>query len=133
MSARKLADELQSGISIHRLTSLNDEAANLLRHQADQLDSQAEVVATQSARIIELEKAIMEALDLVSPADKEKPYFDPDMHGEIVEIRLSGLCLLAKAIGKRDGEKIMQEQMRHQQVAPKEVAKAIDEALGIDR
>lgn len=72
-------------------------------------------VGQQHAEIEALNVAIETALDWVEVNSRDKPYTDPDLCGEMVKIRLSGLCALATAIGKRDQQALADEWIRKAQ------------------
>lgn len=57
-----------------------------------------EKVAALEAENAKLRATVEEALTWVQIADRHKPFEAPDMNGEMVSIRLTGLCMLAEIV-----------------------------------
>lgn len=66
---------------------------NLLSHE--QLREKVVALEAENAK---LKAMVEEALTWVQIEDRHKPFEAPDMTGEMVSIRLTGLCILAEIV-----------------------------------
>jgi hypothetical protein len=82
-----------------------DRIADLLEEASSEIERLREL----EERIKYLEGVIESALGWVQAFDRQKPFTDLDACGEMVKIRLTGLCILATAIGKRDYDAILKK------------------------